>query len=332
MTKRLWRVVGIGLLGCLPLGPAAKAQESGSAALEAGKKSYWGGQFEQSIRQLEPLLGTLTDRLELRDAAFFLGLNHRALGSVEKSRGYFEQAVRQDPAFVPSEDLVSPPQMSAYFEVRARLVGQLSVESEPSAARVLIDGKLVGKTPYQSAVLAGTQGVRVEADGYAAQDRQVAVSPGETATVRVLLAPARAAAQPPAKPATPTVARAKSKGASKSLIIAGAGLAGLGVWLAATSKESSAASAALPSPMAVKPPSSAELAARPDEPLDEPTRSKPKLYGGLAMIGGGGVLIWLGARNRNSEARTDIPGSGKRSAVLLSARRKQVAAYYVVSW
>ncbi len=66
----------------------------------------------------------------------------------------------------------------------------LSVTSEPTGARVLVDGQPVGTTPLGPlATTAGEHTLRVEAPGYVAVERTVTLQPGEPQRLEVVLPP-----------------------------------------------------------------------------------------------------------------------------------------------
>lgn len=67
----------------------------------------------------------------------------------------------------------------------------LSVATSPTDAKVLIDGRWLGLSPYQQETFAGPHIVKVQKDGYLAQVQQVQLTPGQTATVQLVLNPAR---------------------------------------------------------------------------------------------------------------------------------------------
>jgi serine/threonine-protein kinase len=86
--------------------------------------------------------------------------------------------------------------------------GRITVRTTPAGARVLVDGKDVGKTPLTVPNLArGAHTVRVMRDGYTSLDRRVSITAGEpTATLSLNLTrtpppAARAASPAPAAPA-----------------------------------------------------------------------------------------------------------------------------------
>jgi hypothetical protein len=83
--------------------------------------------------------------------------------------------------------------------------GRITVRTTPAGARVLVDGRDVGKTPLTIPNLArGTHTVRVMRDGYTSLDRRVSITAGEpTATLtlnltRTATPAARGASPPPA--------------------------------------------------------------------------------------------------------------------------------------
>jgi serine/threonine-protein kinase len=83
--------------------------------------------------------------------------------------------------------------------------GRITVRTNPAGARVLIDGKDVGKTPLTIPNLArGTHNVRVMRDGYASMDRRVVISAGDpttTLTLNLARTPAARGAAPATTPA-----------------------------------------------------------------------------------------------------------------------------------
>lgn len=172
------------------------AGSQAQSSLEEAKRAYFEGRFEASLRSLEALLGTLSDPTELRDAAFFAGLDQLALGDQQRGRSYFESAVRHDPSFEPAEDLFNPKLIALFRDVRSSLVGRLLVESTPPGAEVFIGGQMVGKTPYQGASLSGEQLVRVQLAGHTTEERRVRVRAGDDTNLMVELRSAESASSP----------------------------------------------------------------------------------------------------------------------------------------
>ncbi len=61
----------------------------------------------------------------------------------------------------------------------------LIVDSKPTGATVMIDGEVVGVTPIERSVIAGEHVLRVSADGYVAEEREVNFVPGVTETINL---------------------------------------------------------------------------------------------------------------------------------------------------
>jgi hypothetical protein len=179
------RLVSWVLVCVLGLGqPFALAQKSNVPEIESARRAYWEGRFQQSIEQLEPLIDKLNDGEDLREAAFLLGLSYLALRDDESGRTYFAAAVRQDPSFVPSEDLYMRNIVRTYSDVRKGLVGRLVVTSEPVGARIFVSGRAIGTTPFEGAVVAGTRSVKAELEGYTGQARRVQIDAGRSTSIQ----------------------------------------------------------------------------------------------------------------------------------------------------
>ena len=84
--------------------------------------------------------------------------------------------------------------------------GSLAVTSEPAAAQLLIDGAVVGTTPYKQAVWAGSYALELRRREFTPENRSVVVGDGQQAEVAVTLlqlggpAPSQVAALPTPPP------------------------------------------------------------------------------------------------------------------------------------
>jgi len=111
-----------------------------------------------------------------------------------KKKGFFGKKVSID---VPADSMVALP-------VTLVAPGGLVVTTRPSGARVLLDGKEMGVTPWENAKLRpGTHAFACEKDGFAAYEKQVTVVEGKTDSLSFALEP---------KPAAPAAAPVKEKG------------------------------------------------------------------------------------------------------------------------
>jgi hypothetical protein len=91
-----------------------------------------------------------------------------------------------------------------------RLVGDLSVGTDPPQADVYIDGKSVGMSPYVGqGLLPGTRRVRVVKEGYEVWEKEVAIEAGKRVEVHAMLREKKAVAIPPKKPELPKEKEAK---------------------------------------------------------------------------------------------------------------------------
>lgn len=72
-------------------------------------------------------------------------------------------------------------------EATSRPRGTLSVTTSPNDARVLVDGRWLGQSPYQQETFVGTHSVKVQRDGYMTREQSVELMPGQTALVQLPL-------------------------------------------------------------------------------------------------------------------------------------------------
>lgn len=72
-------------------------------------------------------------------------------------------------------------------ETAMRPRGNLAVSSTPPGAKVRVDGRLLGITPFQQEVFSGARAIEVRKDKYLSYQSSAQVEPGQTATIETLL-------------------------------------------------------------------------------------------------------------------------------------------------
>ena len=72
-SKRSWIIVVV--MGWILCGFVSPSHAQEIDPLESAKRAYLEGRFEDSVRELRPLVETLRESESLRDAHFFLGLS-----------------------------------------------------------------------------------------------------------------------------------------------------------------------------------------------------------------------------------------------------------------
>jgi len=130
-----------------------------------------------------------------------------------------EQAVRQ------LAGLFGP----LYGQASGRARGQLTVRSNPPGAEVLLDGQLVGRTPYQATAWAGPRELVLRKTGHIEEHRQITVPDGDTTELELSLPPR--AAPTPAPPAPAKAAKLEWRRQPRPLWRLSVGAAGIAAGL-----------------------------------------------------------------------------------------------------
>jgi hypothetical protein len=94
--------------------------------------------------------------------------------------------------------------------------GTLAVTSKPPDARLFLDGRWLGMTPYRQAAATGKHTISVQRDGYQPEQRLLTISPGRTRSEEFMLSPL-------------PIARGTERSRPLSRLIAGGILFGSGV-------------------------------------------------------------------------------------------------------
>jgi hypothetical protein len=113
-----------------------------------------------------------------------------------------------------------PPDSTVTVAVSLVKPGRLVLKSDPDQARVFLDGKEAGTTPYENATLKpGSHTVRCEKDSYAPFEKQLVVAEGSDDTLSVALSPVREPQQEAKK--APAPAKKSSFDKVTTAIVAG---------------------------------------------------------------------------------------------------------------
>lgn len=75
----------------------------------------------------------------------------------------------------------------ALQEIAGRARGQLRVTSSPSGALLRLDDRTLGQTPLAQEAFVGNRRLRIERRGYRSEDREIAITAGDTTTEEVTL-------------------------------------------------------------------------------------------------------------------------------------------------
>ncbi|MCA9522065.1 MAG: PEGA domain-containing protein [Myxococcales bacterium] len=187
MRNRLHNGLGLALVGLLLLGLAANvAAETKADRLHAKMIALFkAGKYRETIVVTKQLY-------ELTKKAKYLvniGTCYDQLKEDESAIQYYQQFLR--------EDATSPlrPRIAAKVEeIRTRLnqhKREVTLESEPSGAEVVIDGHILLRTPTTVWLPFGGHEIELRKPGYVSKRARVALTAGAIMTVRYQLQPAK---------------------------------------------------------------------------------------------------------------------------------------------
>ena len=166
--------------------------------LEAARGQFYEGQHakatqatEEVLRQVERLPpGEERWRLFV-DGQLLQALNHRAQGRVKESDAAFRQVLRLAPQHALDPNHFTPSTRQAFEKLRRELTRgpkvRLSVKSTVSLSEVYLDGLLVGETPLELQLPAGTYGLSLKKGAALSFPRQLTLQ-GEEVPLLVDLA------------------------------------------------------------------------------------------------------------------------------------------------
>jgi len=176
-----WLARGAPFFMVLSLATAAPAEDqSGMDLIELGRMEYQKGDFEKAHDLLARALPRLEHSEDQATAHLLLGMIRLRQGDSDGAGEEFGQAVLLDPQRSLPEKDYPPDVVRHYDQARARNLGSVIVQTDPSDAEVYIDGRLRGLTPAPiDNVPVGPHVIKLIKDGYRAEEREITVLESE---------------------------------------------------------------------------------------------------------------------------------------------------------
>jgi tetratricopeptide (TPR) repeat protein len=193
MTTRHRRMSFPALLVALLLalgGTGASAGDPGAARaaarkhFERGTTLYQEGHYAEAAAAFEAAYQTLANGVVL----YNLGQCYEKLGDLQRAMGYYRDYLRMVPN---AEDRPLVESLIARLEKRyeEERRPQVTVSSEPTGARVQVDGEARGVTPWSDKLEVGPHRLEVTREGYQPLRRDVELRPGEPLELQLFLTP-----------------------------------------------------------------------------------------------------------------------------------------------
>jgi len=183
----------VGLLACLVLVSVASpalAQAPAENMLQEGILRFKLGKFRQSLDALRRASKAATTPATRGRIQLYMGLNHALTGDKVRARKALAVALAHDPTLSLDPKKYKPSLVRLLAEVRQTLQGDLQVKADSKGAVVLLDGKPVGKVPYQGKAPVGRHRVEVRsADGKLGYAQDVTVQLKKPCMVDMVLEP-----------------------------------------------------------------------------------------------------------------------------------------------
>ena len=189
----------------------ARADGRKEAAREfaAGEAADRRGDYEAAIAAYKRAF----DRVPHHFAAYNIAVDHERLGQFREAAAWFTRYLDMAPA---AQDRDSVEQQLVALKLRP---AGLTVTSRPAGARVLIDNRYVGVTPYFKVIRGGGHRVAVVHRGQR-DERDIVLEFGEPATIDVVLGEREAAPRPARAPPTGPSGVLEVRGSPRGAVVA----------------------------------------------------------------------------------------------------------------
>ncbi len=188
------------LVLAMPAGVADAQPASDESARSEAAKAFADGQAADKRKDYRTAIEHYLRAYELKPhhfALYNIGLDYERLGELREAAAWFERYVREAPE---SPELDRVQKLLGELKLRP---AALTVTSNVGGARVFIDGRYSGTTPFTKAVRGGQRRITVESSGRK-NEEDVLLEYGEPKSISVDLdVPSRPAAPPTTGPPHP---------------------------------------------------------------------------------------------------------------------------------
>ena len=150
------KILQVGILVLSLALPAAALAKDPDVLLQEAIVNFHMGQFRKSIKLLKRARRKATDDRLKAQIHLYLGLNLGVLKKWRKARKAFTRALKMDPLLKVTDEVAKKSVVKLYRKVRRGLTGRVRVIADRQGVAVFLDGKEVGKTPYEAAVAVGS--------------------------------------------------------------------------------------------------------------------------------------------------------------------------------
>ncbi|MEZ4228392.1 MAG: PEGA domain-containing protein [Polyangiaceae bacterium] len=182
-------IISIVLLGS---SLALAGPEEAKAHFERGAEAYKEARYEEAIDGFSKAYAEDPKPILLYNIA----QAYERLGDTSNALRAYRDFLREGPS---DEDrrVIETRIRNLEKRLQARGLQQLSIFAEPVGARVFVDGKAVGKSPWTGELPPGRHRIHVEKDGYTNYERELLLGPDRAQDIDVTLKPEAPKTTPP---------------------------------------------------------------------------------------------------------------------------------------
>lgn len=182
---RTWWL-GMAIIAALFVPGQAAAQGGAETMLQDAIVNYRVGKFADAIKILKKARRKTKDKKVLAKIHLYLGMTYGVKKKKQrKAKRHFKKALKLDCTVVLAAGDAKKSIVELFNGVREKMKGTLEITSSPAGARVMLDGKEVGVTPFDKKIHVGKRQVVLESkDGLDRFEAEVVVEQGESYAIQ----------------------------------------------------------------------------------------------------------------------------------------------------
>jgi hypothetical protein len=180
MKRNIKWLQGVLLIAILFISGWSQTKQSEQVLLDKGIKYYKDAKYSDAVDVFSQIKGTSTDRDILFKTYLYWGNISFIIGDVDKAKSYINLTFDYKPEYSLDEnEFPSESFIKFWKNERQAVIGIVSFESLPAAAKVYLDGRMIGVTPYKTPLIAVNRkySIRMVKAGYSVYETVIDLKP-----------------------------------------------------------------------------------------------------------------------------------------------------------
>ncbi len=177
--RKIYEIMGFLIILSMGLSSFAQQTKDENELLKKCEGYYKNGEYEKAIACYNEAINLIGDMKKLMNARMSLACTYFTINDLENAKEQVQKVLELNPSYRISIEEFVPPFVEYYRSLRNQLVVPVSLKSSPSNATIIVDGKVLGKTPIRTELFAKKIKIKLVKSGYLPYEGEITIVAGK---------------------------------------------------------------------------------------------------------------------------------------------------------